>query len=134
MFAVIKLAFQALPERYNPTLFTHIYEAFPSGFFVAEHNHNIVGFILGVQTVQNSAKILMIATSSHYRRKGIGSLLLKRFEQEIIAHGLSSITLEVHVDNTKAQQFYKRHGYVISETIQGFYQNGKNAFTLRKQV
>ena len=76
----------------------------------------------------------MIATSSHYRRKGIGSLLLKRFEQEIIAHGLSSITLEVHVDNTKAQQFYKRHGYVISETIQGFYQNGKNAFTLRKQV
>ena len=59
MFSVINLSFKTLTERYNPSLFNFFYENFPEGFWVCEKNHKIVGFIVGVKTNSEIARILI---------------------------------------------------------------------------
>jgi len=83
MFPVIKLASETLPEQYNPSLFNYFYETFPQGFLVAEQFHKIVGFIVGVKTSTDIARILMLAVSEPQRRQGIGTLLLNQLLKEL---------------------------------------------------
>ena len=79
MFSVIKLASDSLPERYNPSLFNYFYETYPKGFIIADYEHKIVGFLIGVKTSKETAKILMLAVSKQFRKQKIGSELLKNF-------------------------------------------------------
>ena len=79
MFSVIKLASETLTERYNPSLFNYFYETFPEGFIVADKNHKIIGFLIGVKMDFELAKILMLAVSKTYRKQKIGSELLSQF-------------------------------------------------------
>ena len=133
MFSVIKLASDTLPERYNPSLFNYFFETFPEGFIVAEQAHKTIGFIVGVKTDVENAKILMLSVSNSFRRKKIGSKLLEKFIKEIIKTETKIIALEVRVDNTDAINFYQNHGFTITDRISEFYQNGQDAFTMKKK-
>jgi ribosomal-protein-alanine N-acetyltransferase len=134
MFSTIKLAADTLPERYNPSLFTYFYETFPEGFLVAEMAKKIVGLLIGVKLNQETAKILMLSISEQHRRQKLGSELLKQFFKELHLENIKYIELEVRTDNKKAIEFYKKHGFEVIDKITEFYQNGENAFTMRKQL
>ncbi|MFH1101645.1 MAG: ribosomal protein S18-alanine N-acetyltransferase [Methanobacteriota archaeon] len=134
MFAVIKIAYTTLPEQYNPVVFNHFYENFPDGFLVAEHQQHIIGFLVGIKTLGNIAKILMISVEKQHRKKGIGGMLLTRFFQEIRPYHVEQIDLEVRTINTVAISFYKNHGFSIIDTIPGFYQNDKDAYLMRRKI
>ena len=134
MFSVIKLASLTLTERYNPTIFNYFYETFPSGFIVAENDHKIIGFIIGVKINQELAKILMLSVSKQFRKQRIGFSLLNRFIVEISNEKISKIELEVRTDNRTAIRFYKNNGFIIKEKIPKFYQDGFSAYTMMKQV
>ena len=134
MFSVIKLASLTLTERYNPTIFNYFYETFPKGFIIAENDHKIIGFIVGVKINENLAKILMLSVSEIFRKQNIGSSLLNRFLIEISHKGIKNIELEVRTDNRKAIKFYKKNSFKIKEKISEFYQDGSNAYTMIKQI
>jgi len=134
MFAVIKLASDALPERYNSSLFNYFYETFPKGFIVAESAHKIIGFIIGVKINPETSKILMLSVSELHRKQNIGSALLTRFLEEILTENIKHIELEVRTDNKKAIKFYQKHGFKIIGKITEFYQNGENAYTMAKNL
>ena len=131
MFPVIKLASETLTERYNPSLFNYFYEAFNQGFLVAEKHHKIVGFIVGIKTSLEGAKILMIAVSEKQRGQNIGSALLNHFLKEIIIQKIKHVELEVKSSNNVAIEFYRKHGFIIIDTIPKFYQSGEDAYTMR---
>jgi len=131
MFSVIKLASETLTERYNPSLFNYFYETFNQGFLIAEKHHKIVGFIVGVKTSSKTAKILMIAVSKKQRGKKIGSALLNQFLKEIIIQKIKNVELEVKTNNNVALEFYRKHRFIIIDTIPKFYQNGEDAYTMR---
>ena len=130
MFSVIKLASETLTERYNPSLFNYFYETFPEGFIVAEKNHKIIGFLIGVKMDFELAKILMLAVSKPYRKQKIGSELLARFLNKINIENIKRIELEVRTNNKTAIEFYQKHGFKIKEKIKEFYQSGENAYTM----
>jgi ribosomal-protein-alanine N-acetyltransferase len=130
MFSVIKLASDSLPERYNPSIFNYFYETFPDGFIVAETLQKLVGFIVGVQTHENKANILMLSVSEYYQNRKIGTELLKEFLKIISNLNIKIIELEVRTDNEKAISFYKKHNFKIKKKIEEFYQNGEDAFTM----
>jgi len=132
MFSAIKLASDTLPERYNPSLFNYFYETYPQGFIVAERLQKIIGFIIGVKTSPDKAKILMLSVSEFYRKKNVGSTLLNRFISEIVTEKVGIVELEVRTDNKKAIEFYKKHGFIIADKKIEFYQNGEDAFTMNK--
>lgn len=134
MFSVIKLASDTLPERYNPSLFSYFYETFPNGFIVAESAHKIVGFIIGVKYNPDNAKILMLSVLKQYRRKKLGTELLKKFFQEISKENINHVELEVRTDNKVAISFYKENGFKILQKITEFYQNGEDAYTMAKDI
>jgi ribosomal-protein-alanine N-acetyltransferase len=134
MFSVIKLASITLPERYNPSIFNYFFETFPKGFIVAEKDHKIIGFIIGVKINQDLAKILMLSVSELFRNQKIGSSLFKKFLEEISTDNIKNIQLEVRSDNKKAIKFYEKNGFKITKKIKKFYQNGNDAFTMEKKI
>ena len=134
MFSVIKIAYASLPEQYNPSVFNQFYETFPEGFLVADKHHKIIGFVIGIKTVEETAKILMLAISENQRRQDIGSALITQFLKAAILQNIKQIELEVRTNNTPAIEFYKKHGFDIIDTITGFYQNGEDAYIMKKII
>ena len=134
MFSVIKLASETLTEQYNPSLFNYFYETFPEGFWVAEKLHKIIGFIVGGKTITDTARILMLTVSEKHRKLGIGSTLLKNFLKEISLQNIKQVELEVKTKNKKAIKFYQNHGFKIEEIITKFYQNGEDAYLMKKII
>lgn len=134
MFAVIKVASETLTERYNPSLFNHIYETSPNEFIVAENAHKIIGFIVGIKINQKMAKILMLSVSKLHQNKRVGTKLLLYFLDKLSKENIKTIELDVRTDNKKAINFYKKNDFKIEEKIKKFYQNGEDAFTMVKQI
>lgn len=132
IFSVIKIAYETLPERYNPVIFNQFYESFPEGFLIAEQHHKKVGFIIGVKTEKNIARILMLSIIKDQRRQGIGSALLTHFLQAMIPKNIEKVELEVRTNNISATKFYKKHRFQIIETIPKFYQNGDDAYIMQR--
>jgi ribosomal protein S18 acetylase RimI-like enzyme len=135
LFTVIKIAYATLPERYNPSIFTFLYESFPQGFLVAERYHKIVGFIAGSKYLNApKSKILMLSVIKAYQRKQIGSQLLHAFVTMLQTLGVSEVELEVKTTNEPALAFYKKHGFNITDHIQNFYQDNGDGYLMKKML
>ncbi|MBN1280380.1 MAG: ribosomal protein S18-alanine N-acetyltransferase [Candidatus Thermoplasmatota archaeon] len=131
---VTRLAHQLLPERYHPAIFNQFYETFPEGFLVAHQNHTTIGFLVGVKTTPQTARILMLAVDPAHRKQGIGSALLSAFLHTVHTQHVVRVELEVRTTNQGAIQFYLKHGFVITETLPQFYQNGQDAYCMSTQL
>ena len=134
IFSVITLAYDTLPERYNPSIFTQLYESFPDGFLVAKNNNTIIGFLIGIKTTTNTARILMLCVDEKNRKQGIGSALLKQFLLLMKNHQIRQVELEVRTTNKGALDFYLKQGFIIQEKLCQFYQNGEDAFNMKKEL
>lgn len=134
IFSVIKIAYESLPERYNPLIFNFFYESFPQGFLVAEKNKKLIGFIIVAKTSNKTVRIPMIAVRKGYRRNGIGSALINKLFEKLILQNFQLIDLEVKTNNKPAIKFYKKHGFKISEKISNFYQTGEDAYIMKRSL
>ena len=130
-FKVIKLASITLTEQYNPTLFSFFYETYPRGFLVAEKNHKIIGFLIGLKLKTDKTKILMISVEPTYQRQKIGERLLNEFIKITIKEKIKVIELEVKTDNKKAIKFYEKNGFKKIIKIKEFYQDNKDGYTMQ---
>jgi len=133
-FNVIKLSSETLTEQYTPNLFIYLYETYPDGFIVAEYNHKIIGFLIGVKVKPDKAKILMLAVSPLHQKQKVGSSLANEFFKRIINENINQVELEVRTDNTKAIKFYEKIGFKIVDKIPKFYQNQEDAYTMRLMI
>ena len=134
MFSVIKLASETLPERYNPSLFNYFYETFPQGFLVAEKLHKIEGFVVGVKTNPDTSRILMLAVAKQHRKHGVGKSLLAQFLKEAALQNIKQVELEVRIDNKQAINFYQKNGFDIIDVLTRFYQNGEDAYIMKRAI
>jgi ribosomal-protein-alanine acetyltransferase len=134
IFPVIALAYDTLPERYNPSIFNQFYESFPEGFLVGLHDHTLVGFLIGIKTTKNTARILMLSVNNNNRKQGIGSALLKKFLSEMKNHEIKQVELEMRTTNEGALKFYIKQGFILREKLQHFYQNGEDAYSMSKEL
>ncbi len=131
---VIALAYETLPERYNPAIFNQFYEASPDGFFVALNNTSIIGFLIGIRTTPITARVLMLSVQERHRKQGIGRALLKAFLSEMKEHQIKRCDLEVRTTNHSAVEFYKKQGFILREILPHFYQNGEDAYNMTKEL
>jgi ribosomal-protein-alanine N-acetyltransferase len=76
----------------------------------------------------------MVGVQDAYRKKGIGSALLAQFIKEMKTQQVTRVDLEVRTSNTVALQFYQKRGFLLNATLPGFYQNGENAYSMRKEL
>ncbi|HEC81592.1 MAG TPA: N-acetyltransferase [Thermoplasmatales archaeon] len=133
-FPVMKLIYDIFPERYDPFLIMNLFEVFPEGFLVAEENNKIIGFILGVKTSEDTARILLLGVEEKHRRQGVGSHLLNRFTHEMMTRGSRYVQLEVRVGNKEAIEFYKKHGFHTTQTLPSLYRNGEDGYLMERRL
>jgi len=132
---ILQITFDTFPERYDPNVFISLHQACPNCFLVAEVvPGRIVGFLMGSKTDVDSARILLLAVKRDYRRRGIGSKILKMFLRDMLLQNIKKVELEVRVDNKLALDFYRKHGFYIVDIIPNFYYDNQSAYVLRKML
>ena len=81
-------------------------------FFVAEEGGDIVGYIAGERTAGEIAILHNIAVRDSHREKGIGSMLVDKFEQECRGRKLKLIYLYGFSGNSRTSNFFEKKGYI----------------------
>jgi len=79
----------------------------------------------GYWSVVGEAHITNIAVHPEHRGHGVGAGLIKAMQDDIIALGHSSATLEVREDNGAAIRLYERHGFERAGRRKKYYDHGK---------
>ena len=91
-------------------------------FFLAKDGEKVIGYG-GMYTVLDEGYVTNIGVLPEYRRKGIGSKILKELINFSIEKSLSFITLEVRVSNVAAIELYKTFEFNEVGRRKNFYRN-----------
>jgi ribosomal-protein-alanine N-acetyltransferase len=119
----------------RPGAFTLVAEqARPRTKSFGEQPGIILGFLVSQTEAKKTGHIVTIDVVGNARRAGIGSKLMSAAEERLRASRIESVYLETMVSNLTAIEFYKRHGYEIVRTEQGYYPNGADAYVFAKEL
>ncbi|WP_433701940.1 ribosomal protein S18-alanine N-acetyltransferase [Nocardiopsis sp. CA-288880] len=99
-------------------------------YVVAESGDTVVGYA-GLRFVPPEGDVQTMAVSEQVWGRGIGSALLTELLDQAAARGVTHMFLEVRSDNPRAQDLYKRFGFVQIGVRRGYY-NGADAFVMRR--
>ncbi len=78
---------------------------------VAEENKKIVGFNMGERIAGDWAISHLIMVNPAYRNKGVGSMLVKAFEDECIRRKFGGVVLYAYANNKNTVDFFKKKKY-----------------------
>lgn len=104
-------------------------------FLVAEHEGVPLGYLCGDST--RSPGLLWVsdlAVAEPWRRKGIGSCLVRAALGWAEAEGLRRVVLEIPFRNAPALEFVRRLGFVFSGFQYDYYPNGDAALFMAADV
>ncbi|MCQ2084730.1 MAG: GNAT family N-acetyltransferase [archaeon] len=117
----------SLDEYFAPEVVSYFMMQWSSGQIVAvDLFGHIVGYLAGARLPNGRASISLFCVDSNYRGKGVGSMMLNHFRQAAMMEGISSIQLEVKDGNTFAFEFYRKRGFVPTERLEAFYNDGSS--------
>ncbi|MBI3778538.1 MAG: GNAT family N-acetyltransferase [Gammaproteobacteria bacterium] len=80
------------------------------------------------------ARLYSLVVHPDYLRRGIGRMLLAAAEAASVDHGCRELRLEVRPDNLPAIQLYRKAGYVVTDKIGKFYEDGTDALRMSKRL
>lgn len=123
---------EAVFNEPNPLLYATIESRPMEGFIVAEEKGEVIGYLLGT-LLMDEARILLIAVKDKYRRRGIGSRLVKEYIESVTGRA-SMVRLEVRASNLAAQTFYFKLGFRFIGMVNNYYRNGDNAYIMVKPM
>lgn len=133
-----------LPENYTDFFFVDLHQRFPETFIVAEENKKLVGYIMcrievglsnyGFGGLVRKGHVVSIAVLPENRRKGVAQALINRALEGMQYYKAKQCFLEVRVTNEAAVSLYKKLGFEITRTINGYYSDGEDAYVMTKRV
>ena len=85
-------------------------------FLVALIDGELVGTAMGGYD-GHRGWVYYVAVSRRYRRRGIGTALMKRVEEGLLRLGCPKINLQVRTSNQEVVAFYEQLGYEIEERV-----------------
>lgn len=100
-----------------------------SFYIVAKCNTEIVGFA-GIWKSVDDVHITNIAVKKNFRKKGIGTLLLKKLISLTKQLQFKELTLEVNSSNIPAIQLYSKFAFKILGTRKKYYNNTDDAIIM----
>ena len=102
-------------------------------FIIALYRNKVIGYLCG-EIRNGKGHLKSVAVEKNYRKNGIGSDMLSRFEKYLSNQEIHKIYLEVSIENKKAIEFYIKRGYKIKRKIPNFYMNGEDAYIMHKNI
>jgi [ribosomal protein S18]-alanine N-acetyltransferase len=94
----------------------------------------LAGFIIVQAINSQKAQLLTLDIDPHYRRRGIGTMLLESAHNFLKERGFQTILLEVAVRNDPALKLYQKLGYEYIRTKKRYYPDGADALQMRKTL
>jgi ribosomal-protein-alanine N-acetyltransferase len=121
-------------DAFDKDIFLEFYETEPYGFLVGEYNDKLIGYVI-ISTRRNTrnGEIISIAVSPEYRKRGIGSSLLKKSLEVLKSKNVENVRLIVRKSNMIAQNFYRKHKFEEVEFIKNYYKN-EDGIIMRKKI
>ena len=102
---------------------------------VVEIGGRIAGFLLlEVSARRRCASIVTLDVREEFRRRGCATQLVCTSEEILRAHKINTYELQVDVANDRALGFYLKHGFEIVRRLTGYYDNGNDAWLMRKRI
>ncbi len=98
-----------------------------------EREGKVVGFFCGVCLFE-TAEVHDVATHPDCRKQGIGEGLLQAYHEEAKRRGGTESFLEVRAHNLPALTLYQKLGYEWVTTRKKYYEDGEDAFVMRKTL
>jgi ribosomal-protein-alanine N-acetyltransferase len=142
--AVILVNERTLPEHYSDVFYYDVLDGFPEGFFVAELEGKVVGYIMnrvefGFSNIRGfsltkKAHVVSVAVFQEHQRKGLGWALMEEGHNAMVAKGCKEVFLEVRVGNTPAVELYRKMGYSTAQRLYSYYRDGEDAFLMSKAL
>lgn len=103
-------------------------------YFAAHDNGECIGYC-GYWNVVGEGDITNVAVSPEYRRKGIGSMLIKKMVESAVSNHISLLTLEVRRSNIAAQRLYEKFGFEkVGERVDYYQKPRENAWIMTKKL
>lgn len=96
--------------------------------FVAEKDDSIIGYLIGSEGGETLAKVNKIIVDERFRGKGIGSGLMKRFEDTCVKNGKKEIELKALIENLAANNMYVGLSYKPVQLIEGSDRKMRNMY------
>jgi len=133
-----------LPENYTDFFFVDLHQRFPEAFIVADENQKLVGYIMcrievglsnyGFGGLVRKGHVVSIAVMPESRRKGVAQALINRALEGMAYYKAKQCFLEVRVTNDAGISLYKKLGFEITRTINGYYSDGEDAYVMTKRL
>lgn len=89
-------------------------------YFVAFYENKVIGYA-GLWNIVDEGHITNIAVHPDYHGLGIGDSLLCKLIETCKEKKIYSLTLEVRESNIKAQNLYKKHGFIVEGVRKKYY-------------
>ena len=121
-------------SEHDPYMYMTLYELNEDTFFVADHHGVVVGFVVGISSVDEQGmygRVFSIAVREAYQGLGIGTQLMKSVIDVFHRKKIKNIVLEVRRHNIRAVRFYQRLGFVVTGIEIGYYSDYEDAIIMR---
>lgn len=91
----------------------------------------IAGFCISAPRA-HQGYIITMDVLPEYRRHGLATALLDESERRLAMKKVTEMWLETATDNDPAIAFWQKHGYRKRGVREGYYPDGRDAFTMQK--
>ncbi len=133
-----------LPENYTDFFFIDLHQRFPETFIVAEQEGKLIGYIMcrievglssiGLGGLIRKGHVVSIAVLPQSRHAGVAQSVINKALEGMRYYKAKQGFLEVRVTNEAAISLYKKLGFEVSRTINGYYSDGEDAYVMTKKL
>jgi ribosomal-protein-alanine N-acetyltransferase len=129
--AVLKIEEQVYPRPWSHSLFvSELALRSTRAYIVAKVGRDVVGYS-GLMMSLTDGHITTVAVDPAWQRHHIGTRLLLALAREAIARDATALTLEARLSNKRAQDLYRRFGFVPVGVRKGYYvDTGEDALVM----
>jgi len=133
--ALYKLDQSCFPPgiAYSKTMLRYFLSQVGAECLVAVDGLKIVGFILSEENPP-LAHIVTLDVAEPYRRRGVGTELLRESETHLAFREVRTVLLETATSNEAGIAFWERHGYRKEAVLKNYYPGRLDAFEMRKRL
>ncbi|MCC6329826.1 MAG: ribosomal protein S18-alanine N-acetyltransferase [Acidobacteria bacterium] len=103
-------------------------------FQIATAANEMAGFLCVLVGQEGIAHITTIGVAPEHRRRGLAERMLGELDRSLTERGITSIVLEVRVGNTAAQSLYRACGFMVTQQISEYYNDGEDGYLMVKAL
>jgi ribosomal protein S18 acetylase RimI-like enzyme len=136
LVSVLRLVQRSLGEQIPYTFFLQMSSLRPEYCKVARSllDGLCLGLIVGTKESGHGGRVLLFAVDPDRQGTGVGRALLRSLQNAMAIEDVRQVELEVRTDNQRAIEFYQRHGFSVAGVQPSAYQDGADAYVMRKPL